>query len=206
MVFVRDPEASKKRILEEAEKEFAEKGLSGASVNVIALKARINKRMIYHYFSSKEGLYEEILRRNILKITEMAQEYFDEDRDPVAGVRSMVTEYYNFLRHNPEYVKIMAWEEVSGGQTVKKIFPDLLPLNYKRLENFYIRGCEQKVFRKDIDLMQLIVSVIGVCAFTFARREMYFGIFPEKEVGKMLDKRLDHILELIFEGILEESK
>ncbi|MCA3556750.1 MAG: helix-turn-helix transcriptional regulator, partial [Rhodobacter sp.] len=47
---VRDAEATKARILDAAKREFAKNGLGGARVDVIAEKARANKRMIYHYF------------------------------------------------------------------------------------------------------------------------------------------------------------
>ena len=57
----RDAEATKARILDAAKREFAKNGLGGARVDVIADKARANKRMIYHYFESKEGLFQTIL-------------------------------------------------------------------------------------------------------------------------------------------------
>ena len=37
--------------------------MSGGRVNEIARRARANKRMIYHYFGSKEGLYLAALER-----------------------------------------------------------------------------------------------------------------------------------------------
>jgi AcrR family transcriptional regulator len=58
---VRDAEATQRRILEAAKKEFAKKGLGGARVDVIAERARANKRMIYHYFESKENLFQHVL-------------------------------------------------------------------------------------------------------------------------------------------------
>ena len=65
---VRDAEATKTRILEAAKREFAKNGLGGARVDVIAEKARANKRMIYHYFESKEGLFQTILENAYVDI------------------------------------------------------------------------------------------------------------------------------------------
>ena len=53
----RDPEATKARILAAAVREFSAKGISGARVDAIAARARVNKRMLYYYFESKEGLF-----------------------------------------------------------------------------------------------------------------------------------------------------
>ena len=61
----RDPEATKARILAAAVREFSAKGISGARVDAIAARARVNKRMLYYYFESKEGLFQEILRRRL---------------------------------------------------------------------------------------------------------------------------------------------
>ena len=61
----RDPEATKARILAAARREFSAKGISGARVDAIAARAKVNKRMLYYYFESKEGLFREILRRRL---------------------------------------------------------------------------------------------------------------------------------------------
>ena len=54
-------------IIEAAWREFAAGGFHGTRIDQIANAARSNKRMIYHYFENKEGLYKhlcESVRRN----------------------------------------------------------------------------------------------------------------------------------------------
>src|SRR5258707_12741539 len=75
----RNPQQSQERILEAALKEFAAKGFAGARVDVIARRARINKRMLYHYFNDKEGLFRAVLRR---KITERSAWLASAPEDP----------------------------------------------------------------------------------------------------------------------------
>jgi len=55
-----DSEATKKRLLAAAKHEFAAHGLAGARVDRIAASARANKAQIYHYFDSKEGLFDAV--------------------------------------------------------------------------------------------------------------------------------------------------
>jgi AcrR family transcriptional regulator len=62
---LRNPERTRGRILSAALKEFAANGFAGARVDVIARRAAINKRMLYHYFGDKEGLFRAVLRRKI---------------------------------------------------------------------------------------------------------------------------------------------
>src|ERR1700674_4249713 len=59
----RDPNRTREAILRTAQDEFAARGLSGARVDRIAQRAGANKRMIYHYFGSKDGLYRAALER-----------------------------------------------------------------------------------------------------------------------------------------------
>ena len=59
----RDPDRTREAILTAAQDEFAAKGLFGGRVNTIARCAGANKRMIYHYFGNKEGLYLAALER-----------------------------------------------------------------------------------------------------------------------------------------------
>src|SRR5256885_11222062 len=54
--------------------EFAGGGFAGARVDVIARRARINKRMLYHYFGNKEKLFREVLRRKIQRSEEHTSE------------------------------------------------------------------------------------------------------------------------------------
>src|SRR5439155_3632295 len=61
----RDPQRTRERILAAAFKEFAAQGFAGARVDRIARRAGINKRMLYHYFGDKEGLFREVLRRKM---------------------------------------------------------------------------------------------------------------------------------------------
>lgn len=41
--------------------EFAGRGYAGARVDRLAATARVNKRMLYHYFGDKQGLYRAVL-------------------------------------------------------------------------------------------------------------------------------------------------
>ena len=56
----RDAEATRQRLLEAAREEFAAYGIAGGRVDRIADAARSNKAQIYHYFGSKDGLFDAV--------------------------------------------------------------------------------------------------------------------------------------------------
>src|SRR5258708_4019982 len=64
----RDPERTRRAILDAATAEFVNNGFAGASVNEIAARANVNKRMLYHYFGKKEELYIAVLERTYIAL------------------------------------------------------------------------------------------------------------------------------------------
>jgi AcrR family transcriptional regulator len=53
----RDPERTRRLILEAAEAEFSANGYAGARIASIAARAGVNQQLISYYFDGKEGLY-----------------------------------------------------------------------------------------------------------------------------------------------------
>ena len=99
----RNPRQTQERILAAALREFATKGFAGARVNAIARRARINKRMLYHYFGNKEGLFREVLRRKIQERTEWLAAV---SADPVESLPF----WFELACRDPEWVRLLEWE------------------------------------------------------------------------------------------------
>jgi AcrR family transcriptional regulator len=57
---VRNAEDTKRRLLDAAAAEFAERGIAGARVDRIAAAAGANKALIYSYFGPKESLFDQV--------------------------------------------------------------------------------------------------------------------------------------------------
>ena len=60
----RDLSRTRERIMAAAQKEFAASGYAGARTDAIARRARVNERMIFYCFDSKEGLTRPYLRKS----------------------------------------------------------------------------------------------------------------------------------------------
>ena len=57
----RNADLTRRKILDAAVDEFADRGYQGARVDRIAASAGVNKRMIYHHFGNKLGVFEAAL-------------------------------------------------------------------------------------------------------------------------------------------------
>ncbi|MDB5108467.1 MAG: TetR family transcriptional regulator, partial [Candidatus Binatus sp.] len=75
----RDLNRTRERIMAAAQKEFAAHGFAGARTDAIARRARVNERMIFYCFDSKEGLYRAILAQKMSAKTAIIESTPDED-------------------------------------------------------------------------------------------------------------------------------
>src|ERR1700694_5985772 len=75
----RDLSRTRERIMAAAQKEFAARGFAGARTDAIARRARINERMIFYCFDSKEGLYRAVLKQKLSARTGITESTPDED-------------------------------------------------------------------------------------------------------------------------------
>jgi AcrR family transcriptional regulator len=104
----RDAEATKRRLLDAATSEFAAYGLAGARVDRIAHAAGSNKAQIYHYFGSKDALFDAVFRRLVIE-TISAVPLDAGDLPDYAG------RLFDAYERNPELRRIATWRRLERG-------------------------------------------------------------------------------------------
>jgi TetR/AcrR family transcriptional regulator len=75
----RDLNRTRERIMAAAQKEFAASGFAGARTDAIARRARVNERMIFYCFGSKEKLYRAVLEQKLAAAATLAEANTEED-------------------------------------------------------------------------------------------------------------------------------
>jgi TetR/AcrR family transcriptional regulator len=97
----RDPERTRKLILDAAAVEFAAHGYQGARISAIATRAGVNQQLISYYFNGKEGLYEAMSALWAERERELAP----------AGMpfAEQIRRYALEALHSPEGVRMFAW-------------------------------------------------------------------------------------------------
>lgn len=195
-------EESRARILKAATGIFAEKGPVGARVDEIADAAGINKRMLYHYFGSKENLYEEVLRNNYSKIYTLSKNAINLADDPRTNVARAFRTYFYFLVENEAFVRLHSWEALYGGRCAGKLYPQFFDLIELEFDDLIKDGMERGYIRPDIDIRHVLLSVHALCLVYFTQREVVQSLWQEDMFSEeMLEGSLQHILNLIFNGI-----
>ena len=112
----RQPEVSRKAILQAALEEFAQEGLSGARMDAIADAARVNKALLYYYFRDKDTLYGAVLDEFFSGFLERLTVVLD--RPASAGERFLlyVRAHFDVVAKSPHYARIFVGEIMSAGR------------------------------------------------------------------------------------------
>jgi len=197
----RDPERTRAAILRAATDEITAKGLTGARVDAIAERAGINKRMLYHYFGDKQGLYLAVLEETYSAIRQAEQDLHLTELDPIAGMRRLVLFTWEYFIDHPEFLSLLATENMNRAAYLKKsqsIRPLHQPLT-GMIEVLLQRGVKQGLFRKGVDPVELYITIAGLGFFYMQNRHTLSVIFGEDlSAPKRLDKRGEHIVEVVL--------
>jgi len=200
----RDPDRTRETILATAIHEFAGKGLSGGRVDRIARRAGVNKRMIYHYFGSKDRLYVAALERVYEGRRGVERQLNLDHLAPEAALRDLIEFNFDYLRAHPEVINMIAGENLHRGRHLKKskkvrqLHSPLVQL----LENILKRGAAKGVFRRGIDPVDLYISIAALGFFYLGNRWTLSTIF-----GRDLDneaafrRRKAHNVEMIMAAV-----
>jgi AcrR family transcriptional regulator len=105
----RDPQRTRDRILAAALAEFSEHGFAGARVARIARRARVNKRMLYHYFGNKEDLFREIFDRKLRERTGWITE-------APAGLGESLRYWFDMACEDSDWIRLTQWEALGLGE------------------------------------------------------------------------------------------
>jgi AcrR family transcriptional regulator len=99
---VRDPEATKRRLLAAATVEFAAYGIAGARVDRIAGAAEANKALIYHYFESKDALFDAVFNATCIR-------GLDQNPIDVNDLPGYAGRVFGIYEDHPEVARLLTW-------------------------------------------------------------------------------------------------
>ncbi len=199
----RNPDRTRRRILQAAIRLFATHGFHAVSVDQIVGRARVNKRMVYHYFGSKDALFEAALSEVYQRIESIEFHAVERGRSPREKLSRLLESYFEFLDEEPEFTRLLQWENLEKGRHLTKE-NHLLTKNpfLERFRTIVENGVETGEFRPDLDVTHLMIHFIGLCFIYHSNRfslsqslGMDFGNAKVKERG------LNQVLRLVFDGI-----
>ena len=171
--------ATRARILDAALAEFAAHGLAGARVDEIAARAGANKRMLYAYFGAKEDLWLAALEA-VYAAKRAEEECLDVTHLPPAEAMARLVAFnLRYTARHPEFVALLNQENIHRAAYLRRSadVPALYSPLSARLAEVLARGAEAGLFRRDVDPLQLYLSMVALGHFTVANMHTLSTIF-----------------------------
>jgi TetR/AcrR family transcriptional regulator len=192
-----DAEVSKEALLRAATAVFAEVGFDGARVDDIADRAGINKRMIYAYFTDKEGLYRQVLQSRLV-----APAFFAADgAAPKAMLMDAIRWYFRLLANDRAFARLLAWGMLTdrGGQAI--LLSSAAPA-MDLLANLARRAISAGAIRADVKPEAVRTAIVSICVGYVLQHDVMLAAPRTERQGPWSEEAfLDTVCRALFEGI-----
>ena len=200
-----DPERTMAGILEVATVEFAKKGLDGARIDEIAAATKTSKRMIYYYFSSKEGLYRAVLEDMYRRMRSIESGLHLTDLPPVEALQKLVGFTFDHHHDNENFIRLVMSENMQRGAYLSqsKSIQGLNVPAIAAIQELYDRGVASGVFRAGLDPVDIHASISALTFFNVSNQHTFGLIFNHDPASpKAIAVRRKNIIDMVLRFML----
>jgi TetR/AcrR family transcriptional regulator len=200
----RNPEATQRKLLTAARREFAQNGLAGARVDEIAARAGVNKQLVYHYFGDKDALYLAVLEWVYEEIREQERKLNLEGLPPEQAIKKLIEASFDHLAAHPDFIVLLNDENrggarhVRGSKRLEAMHSPLVSMVSKILGD----GVRAGIFRRGINPVHLYISIAGLSYFFFSNTPTLSAIFGKDFSGTAAKRaRRRHVVDLVMQSL-----
>jgi AcrR family transcriptional regulator len=155
---------TRSRILNEAERLIAKKGVYGFTLQDIAEPLKVRVPAIYKHFTSRDDVLVEVARRFVTTLSEQFRLPAGAISDPEAELQRVCREFVDFHIANPAYVRLSLTDlatpsggveyvkQAAGGGFRASFRSGPLAPMHQRLARLIRAGCQTGAFRKVMPL------------------------------------------------------
>jgi AcrR family transcriptional regulator len=192
------PPADKRRlILDAAVRVFARQGFHQTRVSDIADEAGVAYGLVYHYFSSKDEVLNELFTERwslLLGAVDEADRTGAGPRQKLAAVAGFIFDSY---RHDPELMKVIIVEVTRAANSFGQTHLEQIRRAYESIAKIVADGQESGAFRGDVAPMFASMAFYG--AIEQLLSGWIFGTIPASETD--FDQARDLLVTTICDGL-----
>lgn len=197
---------TREKILEAAEKLFAEVGYDAATTREIAEMSGVTKALIHYHFKSKEDLLASILDRYYERLWATLTESIEGGGCNLDRLKRLIDAYVDFLAENSNFARTVQ-REASGGRNLERVWRHTVPMYNMGME--LLHEAYPAAVSGDLAAEQVMTSYFGMVVTYF----MYSSIL-ELLTGRdplsrgELEKRKRHLhrmLEMVDEALSKDE-
>jgi len=197
------------KIISTAETLFANQGYDGTSVRDIADHAQVNVAMISYYFGSKEKLMQAIFEQRSDNLSMKVENLLkDSTLTPFGKIEALIDDYLDRIIQKYKFFKLMLCEQMMEKNIpISQLLSNLKKRNLDLITRLIHDGQQKKVFKKGIDVVMLMNTLMGVSMHTFANADFYRHYYRMEhlsagEYQEALKKKITHHIKEVFKAII----
>jgi AcrR family transcriptional regulator len=203
---IRDKQATKKRLLEAAVSLLTREGFESLGVNAVAQEAGVSKVLIYRYFGSLEGLFDEVGRKvdpaSIGSITDVVRRRLAEGRKPSEVLEEALLQLIEQLHNDPLTRELLVWE-LSGDNELTRAFAKVREEAGLSLNSIVRSSLPDGV---EVDIEAILALISSGFYYLFLRSRFvsqYNGIAIQSTAGW---RRVARSAGLMLEGAISRAR
>jgi AcrR family transcriptional regulator len=192
------PTSRRDELLELAAKMFADRGLRATTVRDIADSAGILSGSLYHHFSSKEEMVDELLREFLDWLFTRYQEIIATEPDPLQRLRGLFMASFEAIADR--HAQVVIYQDEAKRLLGQPRFAYVEERNKEQRKmwlDVLNQGIDQGCFRPDIDV-DLVYRFIRDTTWVSVRWYQPGGPLTADEVGRQY-------LSIVLGGITKEG-
>lgn len=192
------PATRRTELLELAASMFAERGLRATTVRDIADAAGILSGSLYHHFSSKEEMVDEVLRNFLDWLFGRYQQIIETEANPLARLEGLFMASFDAIEHH--HAEVVIYQDEAKRLSSQPRFSYVDELNVRQRTmwvDVLTEGIEQGYFSPDIDV-DLVYRFIRDTTWVSVRWYQPGGPLTAEQVGRQY-------LSIVLDGIVAKD-
>ena len=199
-----------RKILQIAEKRFAEKGFDGTSVRDIAHDAGVNIAMISYYFGSKEKMLEALILSRLSDLRLELLNLAALEVSPLEKINRLIEIYVSRIATNRNVYKILHFELNTQQRAASmEAFAEVKKSNLACINQIIREGQEKGVFSKKVNTLLIPTTIVGTF-FHFNLNEGFYmdllGLKTDTEFETYIQTELTQHIKRTINALLLHEK
>ncbi len=155
---------TRERILEVAEACLSESGYHGTRLHQIAERVGIQKASLFHYFSSKEGLYRAVIDNVFREMEDTILEVLKVEAAPPQKIRLLIEAYIDLVAEHPNRSRIFLRQSLGDAPVG---YPTADSQRWLETIITFVEQAQERRQLPMVDACTLILSLMGGVMFLY---------------------------------------